>query len=137
LLEPVIYDHVHYKDDLLRTVTLFTDKCDVLKLEYPGLEESSPEAEAAACARVSQLADVPWILLSRGMEFEKFKSALQISMDNGASGFAVGRAVWQEIKEFSLEKTGNWEQSLTQIEEFLTTTGTERMKELIEIVEQA
>ncbi|MED6331181.1 MAG: hypothetical protein VX732_04870, partial [Actinomycetota bacterium] len=53
---------------------------DLLKLEYPG----SP----AACRRLADSIDVPWAVLSAGVDFEEFTEVLRISCDDGgASGF--------------------------------------------------
>ena len=101
LLEPVIYRHENYAADLPEIVRLFTDKCDALKLEYPGLKAKSEAEELALCQQVTELATVPWVLLSRGMEYDKFKKSLKIALEGGAVGFAVGRAVWQEIYDLN------------------------------------
>ena len=62
---------------------------DLLKLEYPG----SP----AACRRLADSIDVPWAVLSAGVDFEEFTEVLRISCDDGgASGFIAGRALWKE-----------------------------------------
>jgi tagatose-1,6-bisphosphate aldolase len=62
---------------------------DLLKLEYPG----SPEA----CRRLAASIDVPWAVLSAGVDFEEFTDVLRISCEEGgASGFIAGRALWKE-----------------------------------------
>ena len=62
---------------------------DLLKLEYPG----SPQA----CRRLADSIDVPWAVLSAGVDFEEFTEVLRISCDDGgASGFIAGRALWKE-----------------------------------------
>lgn len=62
---------------------------DLLKLEYPG----SPEA----CRRLAEAIDVPWAVLSAGVDFDEFTEVLRISCDEGgASGFIAGRALWKE-----------------------------------------
>lgn len=115
-------------------VNAFTDWCDVLKLEYPGLMSATDGEAAQACQRVSQYARVPWIILSRGMAYEPFKKALGLSLQHGGSGFAVGRAVWQEIEQFSLENTHDWAITFMRIKDFLNTKGVERMRKLVELV---
>ncbi len=62
---------------------------DLLKLEYPG----SPEA----CRRLADRIDVPWAVLSAGVDFDEFTDVLKVSCDDGgASGFIAGRALWKE-----------------------------------------
>lgn len=121
----------------LETIGIFQSLCDVLKIEYPGLYASSEDQAKLFCEMVSKASSVPWIILSRGMEYELFLKALKISMASGAAGFAVGRAVWQEIDNYSLEKTGSWQESLTQIKDFLENIAVARLEGLIDIVENS
>jgi tagatose-1,6-bisphosphate aldolase len=61
----------------------------VLKLPYPG----SPEA----CATVTKLAgNVPWAVLSAGVDHETFLGQVEIAMRNGASGVIAGRSLWKD-----------------------------------------
>lgn len=61
----------------------------VLKLPYPGTDE--------ACANVSKLCgDVPWAVLSAGVDHETFIKQIGIAMANGASGVIGGRALWKD-----------------------------------------
>ena len=61
----------------------------VLKLPYPG--------SAEACAAVSRLAgEVPWAVLSAGVDHETFLGQVEIAMQNGASGVIAGRALWKD-----------------------------------------
>jgi tagatose-1,6-bisphosphate aldolase len=61
----------------------------VLKLPYPGTGE--------ACANVSKLCgDVPWAVLSAGVDHEHFIKQIEIAMANGASGVIGGRALWKD-----------------------------------------
>jgi len=119
----------HHPALQLQTVTDFTGMCDVLKLEFPLLpnEVLDETLAAQACKKISETATVPWIILSKGMGYERFIVALNIEMQNGASGFAVGRAVWKEI--------GDLADSQQQLQ-FIRTTAKERMNQLIQIVEK-
>lgn len=61
----------------------------VLKLPYPG--------SAEACATISKLAgEVPWAVLSAGVNHETFIQQIEIAMANGASGVIGGRALWKD-----------------------------------------
>jgi tagatose 1,6-diphosphate aldolase len=70
---------------------------DILKAEFPldihDLDESHWEA---ACREVSKASVTPWILLSAAVDFETFTRQVIVACKSGASGIAVGRAVWQE-----------------------------------------
>jgi tagatose 1,6-diphosphate aldolase len=61
----------------------------VLKLPYPG----SPEA----CARITSMAgEVPWAVLSAGVNHATFLGQVEIAMKNGASGVIAGRSLWKD-----------------------------------------
>jgi len=67
---------------------------DLLKLEWPG--------SAAACAEVTQgLGDVPWALLSAGVDYAAFLERVRLAVENGAAGFIAGRAVWGEVVRYT------------------------------------
>jgi len=69
---------------------------DLLKAEFP-LPADSPEAEwPAACAELHAASQVPWIVLSAAVSFETYLHQVMVACRAGASGVAVGRAVWQE-----------------------------------------
>jgi tagatose 1,6-diphosphate aldolase len=61
----------------------------VLKIPYPGTEE--------ACAAVTDLCgDVPWAVLSAGVDHATFLTQVDISLRNGASGVIAGRSLWKD-----------------------------------------
>lgn len=143
LLEVVLYQlkgesefEKNWHNLQLQVVETFTYHCDVLKMEYPGLYAESDEQAGVMCQAVSQASKAPWIILSRGMQYDRFVTSLEISMRSGASGFAVGRAVWQEIDQFALEKTGSWQATLDGLKHFLELTAVNRLEALINIVEK-
>lgn len=71
---------------------------DILKVQFPvdTSFESSRDEWADACAELDATATVPWALLSGGDSFELFHEQVEVSAKAGASGFMVGRALWQE-----------------------------------------
>lgn len=70
---------------------------DVLKAEAPlDAADDDPARLAEACAEVSAASAVPWILLSAAVSFETYQRQVIAACQAGASGIAVGRAVWQE-----------------------------------------
>ena len=133
LLEPVIFNPFgkeelsmsDFQEAQLITAQEFQQSCDILKIQYPG--------DALACATMTAELDIPWILLSRGMTYDKFKEATKIGLENGCKGFAAGRSVWQEISKI---RRPDDLPDLEKIEAFLNTTAKERMIELIEITEK-
>lgn len=71
---------------------------DVLKAEFP-LDISADASEATwaqACADLSRASVIPWILLSASVAYETYLRQVTIACKEGASGVAVGRAVWSE-----------------------------------------
>jgi tagatose 1,6-diphosphate aldolase len=71
---------------------------DVLKAEFP-LDPGSDLLEsewAKACDEISRLSRAPWILLSAAVDFDTYLRQVKVGCQAGASGCAVGRAVWQE-----------------------------------------
>jgi len=103
---------------------------DVLKAEFPGDSGDAPRrgyermeavpdesAWLEACRELTAVSQVPWVLLSAGAEFETFLHQAAVAARAGASGVAVGRAVWQEAAELEPEARA----------EFLSTTARERM----------
>jgi tagatose-1,6-bisphosphate aldolase len=70
---------------------------DVLKAEFP-LDVHDPDESrwSAACREISSASVVPWILLSAAVDYETFIRQVATACTAGASGIAVGRAVWQE-----------------------------------------
>jgi tagatose 1,6-diphosphate aldolase len=71
---------------------------DVLKAEFPLEIAADPlESEwARACGEISSLSRAPWILLSAAVDFDTYLRQVRVACQAGASGCAVGRAVWQE-----------------------------------------
>ena len=71
---------------------------DVLKAEFPLDADADPlESDwASACGEISSASRVPWILLSAAVDFETYLRQVRVACQAGASGCAVGRAVWQE-----------------------------------------
>jgi tagatose-1,6-bisphosphate aldolase len=70
---------------------------DLLKAEFPlSTTESSQTFWSEACAEISSASTIPWILLSAAVDFETYLRQVEIACNAGASGAAVGRAVWKE-----------------------------------------
>lgn len=71
---------------------------DLLKAEFPldAAEDRDEAAWAAACVEVSDASRAPWIVLSAAADFDTYLRQVEIACRAGASGCAVGRAVWQE-----------------------------------------
>ena len=122
LLEPLSYKIEGSREvEVLKIADELKDlSVDIFKFEYPGTRE--------ACEKITKIIKVPWVLLSAGMEYKKYKEALQIAMESGAAGFAVGRAVWQEFGEYEEGE---------ERERYFNNIAKLRMRELVEIVNES
>lgn len=70
---------------------------DILKAEFPlDLSETDESKWVDACKEIASASVVPWILLSAAVDYETFLRQVTVACNAGASGIAVGRAVWQE-----------------------------------------
>jgi len=75
---------------------------DLLKAEFPA--EATDEGEwAGACAELSAACPGPWIVLSAAVDFETYLRQVRLACEAGASGIAVGRAVWKEAVSLTSE----------------------------------
>ena len=94
---------------------------DILKAEFPLEANEADEFKwMAACREISSVSRAPWILLSAAVNFEVFLRQVTVACNAGASGIAVGRAVWQEAV------------TMTAAEriKFLQSTGRQRISQL-------
>lgn len=129
LIEPITFatsKNFEYNkaEAIVETAIKLEPYADVLKIEFPAENLDYIESAEIYLQMIKDNIEIPWIILSRGMPFEKFKDALKLSKEYGASGFAVGRAIWQDSLKLN---------SLKDIEYFMRTTGASRMQELSEI----
>lgn len=95
---------------------------DVLKAEFPLDSDAQPDERewAAACAELTAASAIPWVLLSASVPYEVYLRQVTVALQAGASGVAVGRAVWQEATRLTGEAR----------EQFLRRQGLERMARL-------
>ncbi len=70
---------------------------DLLKCEFPSVPGVEDHAGmVAACRRITEAVEVPWVVLSGGVAFERFEAQVTAACTAGASGFLAGRAIWKE-----------------------------------------
>jgi tagatose 1,6-diphosphate aldolase len=103
-------------------------KPDVLKMEMPhdAAYHSDQDVWRKACEEMSAAIDVPWVLLSAGVDFATFVDQTRVACSAGASGWLAGRAIWKECVVMPpAERTA-----------FLTGTATERVARLNEIADK-
>jgi tagatose 1,6-diphosphate aldolase len=133
MLEPLVYalnDKGSLTSDEKRAAVIGTARVlstlgiDILKAEFPlGNTEVDHGQWLQACQELSAASVVPWILLSAAVEFETYLQQVAVACQAGASGCAVGRAVWQEA--VSMEVAAR--------KKFLETTARERLMQLMKL----
>ena len=76
---------------------------DVLKAEFPLDVAAEPDERvwSDACTELSEASAVPWILLSAGVSYDTYLQQVTVACQAGASGVAVGRAVWKEAVDLT------------------------------------
>ncbi len=94
---------------------------DILKAEFPlDATETNEAKRADACNEISAASTAPWILLSAAVDYDTFAKQVIVARRSGASGIAVGRAVWKEAVTMNGEERMN----------FLRTTAHQRISRL-------
>ena len=99
---------------------------DVLKAEFPAdLRYQKDKSELIElCHQLDLSSQVPWVILSSGVDFELFYQQVEIASQAGASGFLGGRAIWQEAMSLDDRR---------ERVHYLSTVGADRLKRLTEI----
>ena len=130
MLEPLSYsldENQKLTSEEKRIVVVETAKrltllnIDILKAEFPlDISDKDESKWTKACDDISAASATPWILLSAAVDYETFIRQVIVACKAGASGIAVGRAVWQEAV------TMNGDERI----KFLTTTARERISRL-------
>ncbi|MFN8371263.1 MAG: tagatose 1,6-diphosphate aldolase [Anaerolineae bacterium] len=100
-------------------------KPDVLKMEFPVdvAYDKDRGSWRSACASLNAVCEVPWVLLSAGVDFATFEEQTRIACESGASGFLAGRAIWKEAVTMSDEARAR----------FLAETAVPRIKKLADV----
>lgn len=97
---------------------------DLLKAEFPlDKEEKDRGLWHEACEELSAASQVPWILLSAAVDYMIYTQQVEVACRAGASGVAVGRAVWKEAVQLQGEAR----------ETFLQTVAKRRLDGLLAI----
>ncbi|HCC2434565.1 TPA: sulfofructosephosphate aldolase [Klebsiella pneumoniae] len=70
---------------------------DLYKVEMPLYGKGSQQELLTASQRLNENINMPWVILSSGVDEKLFPRAVNIAMTAGASGFLAGRAVWSSV----------------------------------------
>lgn len=95
---------------------------DILKAEFPVDVSIEPDENLwrEACEELTEVSEVPWVLLSGGVDYDTFLKQVRIACEAGASGVMAGRAVWKEAVTLDSALRND----------FLSGIGYERMRRL-------
>jgi tagatose 1,6-diphosphate aldolase len=94
---------------------------DILKAEFPlDINDNDESKWMGACHEISAASQTPWILLSAAVDYDTFVRQVTVACNAGASGIAVGRAVWKEAVQMTDQERGA----------FLGTVGKNRLSRL-------
>lgn len=83
---------------VIETAHYLSRYCDVYKAEFPGT--FGVESDQQLMDNLKRLNDAcvkPWVLLSAGVDYDKYKKQVEMAMKAGASGILGGRAFWKEF----------------------------------------
>jgi len=136
-LEPLVYSPVpevtlepgtdEFEDAVVGTASVLSQtQPAVLKVQFPGGGIDSRARWSNACARLADACTVPWVLLGAGVSYSDFLEQVEAACKAGASGVLVGRTIWGESLTMGPEER----------QDFLTTTGVERVKGIEKIVRE-
>jgi sulfofructosephosphate aldolase len=75
-------------------VELSTVGCDLYKCEVPTHGAGEPAEITEWSRRIDAAVPCPWVVLSQGVEPERYPAAVEAACKGGASGMLAGRAVW-------------------------------------------
>ena len=86
----------------------------MLKAEFPLDVAETPDETiwAEACVELSNTSIAPWVLLSAAVDYDTYLRQVTIACQSGASGVAVGRAVWKEAVELTGPERADFLQGL-------------------------
>ena len=70
---------------------------DLYKAQVPLAGAGDEAQQRAASAELNSCMTGPWVVLSQGVERDRFAPAVRAACLEGASGFLAGRALWSDI----------------------------------------
>lgn len=70
---------------------------DLYKVEMPLFGKGDSKELLKASQKLNEQINMPWVILSSGVDANLFARSVRIAMSAGASGFLAGRAVWSSV----------------------------------------
>jgi sulfofructosephosphate aldolase len=103
IIEPVVrpprrgWTFDREKAILAAAAELGSTGADLYKVEMPLNGKGEENTLLSACQTLNDKMNMPWVILSSGVDADIFGRAVRIAMKAGASGFLAGRAVWASV----------------------------------------
>ncbi|MDP3952668.1 hypothetical protein [Microbacterium sp.] len=70
---------------------------DLYKSQVPMAGAGTEAEQRRASVALNECMSGPWVVLSQGVERERFADAVRAACQEGASGFLAGRALWSDV----------------------------------------
>lgn len=70
---------------------------DLYKVEMPLAGKGDRQTLLTASQKLNEQINMPWVILSSGVDEKLFPRAVRVAMQAGASGSLAGRAVWSSV----------------------------------------
>jgi len=87
---------------VIDTAKYLSRYCDIYKSEFPGTPGVETDAQMMDnLKKLNDACEKPWVLLSAGVDYDKYKKQVEMAMKAGASGILGGRAFWKEFFTFA------------------------------------
>lgn len=92
----------------------------IYKINFPGaIDYFSDEQNIEICRSVTEMLDVPWVIMSSDVPDVVFEKQLALACKGGACGYVAGRALWKEYlyagEDSKEAELGNMRERLTRI----------------------
>jgi tagatose 1,6-diphosphate aldolase len=101
---------------------------DIYKAEFPA--DSKYERDdgrlLALCKALDDACEVPWVVLSAGVDIDIFRDQVRLACRGGASGFLGGRAIWKQAIPLPADERRR----------FLSTEGVANLSGLMDIAHE-
>lgn len=119
------FDEVKFQEAQLEALTELRKLTDLVALQFP--------YDALAAATLTAELDIPWVMIFEGKDYDSMKNNLRTALENGAQGFLATMDLYKEITNL---RQKDMTADLTAIDQFLKTTGQDRIKELTRITDE-
>jgi sulfofructosephosphate aldolase len=91
VLEPVVRDDARIAD---AAAELGAVRPSLYKCQVPNRGQGDAAEITRRCREIDAVLEVPWVVLSQGVDPVDFPRAVEASCAGGAAGMLAGRAVW-------------------------------------------